>query len=303
MKYSLKQLAVFDAVAMHESVSAAARQLSMTQSAVSMSLSQLEHVLDRPLFIRQGNRLALSHWGRWLRPKAKHLLQEAMQIELGLHDQQIISGNLTICSSQTPAKHILPKLISKIDEDFPELHLDLMVENTDSVIQCLLNYECDLGMVEGRIDHTGLHQQKLLDDHLVIFCNPNHPYAKLNKVNSAQLEQAKWVMREIGAGTRRIFDGAIHGIIEHIDVCKIYESVQVLKALVENGVYLSCLPYLDVAQEVEKGDLVILSTPQLNMDRSISFIWRKNTGENPLRDCVLREAQRLVSNSKKAKTR
>lgn len=57
MKYSLKQIAVFDAVASLESVSAAARKLSMTQSAVSMSLGQLENLLGRPLFIRQGNRL------------------------------------------------------------------------------------------------------------------------------------------------------------------------------------------------------------------------------------------------------
>ena len=73
MNATLKQLTVFDAVASQESVSAAARKLSLTQFAVSMSLSQFENVLDRPLFVRQGNRLTLSHWGRWLRPKAKRL--------------------------------------------------------------------------------------------------------------------------------------------------------------------------------------------------------------------------------------
>lgn len=295
MKYSLKQLAVFDAVANHESVSAAARKLSMTQSAVSMSLSQFENILDRPLFIRQGNRLTLSHWGRWLRPKAKRLLQDAQQIQMGLHDQQIISGNLALCSSQTAAEHLVPDIISKIDSDFPELRIELKIENTDRVIQCLLNHECDLGIIEGRNDDSRIHQKKLLDDHLVVFTNPHHPFVKASNVSLAQLEQAKWVLREVGSGTRRIFDGAVHGLLDNINVWKVYESVPVLKTMVKNGFYLGCLPYLDVAKEVENGLLQILSTPQLDMRRSLSFVWCKDAGDNPLRDCVLAEASRLVA--------
>ncbi|MCL1050758.1 LysR substrate-binding domain-containing protein [Shewanella abyssi] len=293
MKYSLKQIIVFDAVASLESVSAAARKLSMTQSAVSMSLGQLENLLDRPLFIRQGNRLTLSHWGNWLRPKARRLLQDAQQIELGLHEQHLISGRFRICSSQTAAEHLLPELISKIDADFPELRIDLTVENTENVIEGLLNYEYDFGIIEGRNDDSRLHQEQWLDDHLVVVSSPHHPYAKSKSASLAQLEQAKWVLREQGAGTRRIFEGAIHGIIEKLHVWKEYEYVSVLKALVKNGPYLSSLPYLDVEKEIANGELVVLLTPELNMQRHLSFVWRNDSGENPLRDCVITEARRL----------
>ncbi|WP_028863593.1 LysR substrate-binding domain-containing protein [Psychromonas aquimarina] len=298
MKYSLKQLAVFDAVASQESVSAAARKLSMTQSAVSMSLSQFESVLDRPLFIRQGNRLTLSHWGRWLRPKAKRLLQDAQQIEFGLHDQQIISGNLVLCSSQTIAEHILPQLISKIDTDFPELRIEVSIENTEHVVQGLINHEYDLGLIEGRNDDSRIFQHDLTEDNLVIFTSAHHPYAKYPKVSLAQLEQAKWILREMGAGTRHIFDGAVHGLIENIDVWKMYDSIPIIKELVKNGFYLGCLPKLDVAKEVANGELVILETPDLNMKRNLSFAWRTDAGENPLRDCIIAEAKRLISSLK-----
>lgn len=296
MKYSLKQIMVFDAVASLESVSAAARKLSMTQSAVSMSLGQLENLLGRPLFIRQGNRLTLSHWGNWLRPKARRLLQDAQQIELGLHEQHLISGRFRICSSQTAAEHLLPELISKIDTDFPELRIDLMVENTENVIEGLLNYEYDFGIIEGRNDDSRLHQEQWLDDHLVVVSSPHHPYAKSKSASLAQLEQAKWVLREQGAGTRRIFEGAIHGIIEKLHVWKEYEYVSLLKALVKNGPYLSSLPYLDVEKEIANGELIVLSTPELNMQRHLSFVWRNDAGENPLRDCVITEARRLSRN-------
>ncbi|MGB5447078.1 MAG: LysR substrate-binding domain-containing protein [Psychromonas sp.] len=299
MKYSLKQLAVFDAVASQESVSAAARILSMTQSAVSMSLSQFENVLDRPLFVRQGNRLILSHWGRWLRPKAKKLLQDAQQIESGLHDQQSISGQFFLSASQTGAKHILPLVISKIDTDFPDLRIELKVENTEHVIQGVIDHEYDMGVIERRNYDQRIHQEDLFEDHLVVFTNPNHPFARYPSVNLAQLEQVKWILRELGSGTRHIFDCAVHGKIDNIHVWKEYESISVIKALVKNGSYLGCLPYMDVVKEVQQGDLVILPTPELDMKRSLSFVWRIDAGENPQRDCIVAEARRLVRRYKK----
>ncbi|QYJ92445.1 LysR substrate-binding domain-containing protein [Shewanella spartinae] len=302
MKYSLKQIMVFDAVASLESVSAAARKLSMTQSAVSMSLGQLENLLGRPLFIRQGNRLTLSHWGNWLRPRARRLLQDAQQIELGLHEQHLISGRFRLCSSQTAAEHLLPELISKIDTDFPELRIELTVENTENVVEGLLNYEYDFGIIEGRNDDSRLYQEQWLDDHLVVVASPHHPYAKQTNISLAQLEQARWVLREQGAGTRRIFEGAIHGVIEKLHVWKEYEHVSLLKALVKNGPYLSSLPFLDVEKEVAAGELVILPTPQLNMQRHLSFVWRCDSGENPLRDCVITEARRLSKHRQHAKS-
>ncbi len=301
MKYSLKQLAVFDAVASLESVSSAARKLSMTQSAVSMSLSQLETLLDRPLFVRQGNRLILSHWGEWLRPRARRLLQDAQQIELGLHDHHIISGHFQICSSQTAAEHLMPDLISNIDTDFPELRIEFTVQNTKHVIDGLLNYEYDLGIIEGRSDDSRIHQESWIHDHLVVVAAPTHPYTRHENVSLAQLEQARWVLRESGAGTRRIFDGAIQGLIEQIDVWKEFEQVSVLKAMTRKGPYLSCLPYLDIAKDVKEGLLCILPTPELDMERSLSFIWRKEEVENPLRECILSEARRLAKERRREK--
>lgn len=187
MKYTLKQLTVFDAVASQESVSAAARKLSMTQSAVSMSLSQFESVLDRPLFTRQGNRLTLSHWGRWLRPKAKRLLRDAQQIELGLHGQQVISGTFTLSVSQTFAEHLLPALVSKIDNDFPELRVELTVENTDHVVNGVINHDYEMGIIEGRNDDNRVHQENLMEDHLVIISSTFHPYATHKQVSLSQL--------------------------------------------------------------------------------------------------------------------
>lgn len=296
MRYSLKQLAVFDAVATTGSVSQAAELLSLTQSATSMSLSQLEKMLGRSLFERNGKRMALTHWGVWLRPKAKKLIHDAQQIELGFYDQHLISGELSLGASQTAAEHLVPNLISNIDNDFPEIRISLGVKNTSGIIDGVLDYKYELGIIEGRCDDSRIHQEVFCTDHLIIVAAAHHPFAKHETVSLAQLEQAKWVLREHGAGTRTIFDSAIHDKIPDLDVWREYEYVPVLRTLVANGQYLSCLPYLDVVKYIERGELVALNVPELNMERTLSFIWRASMDQNPISSCIRREGIRMIKN-------
>ncbi|MGD8231802.1 LysR substrate-binding domain-containing protein [Vibrio sp. TRT 1302] len=294
MRYSLKQLAVFDSVADTGSVSLAADKLALTQSATSMSLAQLEKMLGRPLFERQGKQMALTHWGMWLRPKAKRLLQDAQQIEMGFYEQHLLSGHVKLGASQTPAEHLVPDLISIIDNSFPEMRISLNVKSTDSVIEGVLDYKYDLGIIEGRCDDCRLHQEVWCRDHLTVVAAAHHPFARHETVSLAQLEQARWVLREHGSGTRMIFDSSIHHLIQDLDVWREYEHVPVLRSMVENGQYLTCLPYLDVERFIESGQLVALNVPELSMERTLSFIWRADMIENPLVECIKREGARMM---------
>ena len=298
MRYSLKQLVVFDTVATTVSVSQAADLLSLTQSATSMSLSQLEKMLGRSLFDRHGKKMTLTHWGSWLRPKAKRLIHDAKQIELGFYDQHLISGEISLGASQTGAEHLVPNLISIIDNDFPEVRISLGVKNTTGIIDGVLDYKYDLGIIEGRCDDSRIYQEELCRDHLIIVAAVHHPYAKHEKVSLAQLEQARWVLRESGAGTRTIFDSAIHDKIPDLDVWREYEHVPVLRALVAQGQYLTCLPYLDVVKFIERGELVALNVPDLNMERTLSFIWRASMQHNPIIDCIKKEGIRMIKSQK-----
>ncbi|MBQ1782791.1 MAG: LysR family transcriptional regulator [Gammaproteobacteria bacterium] len=297
MRYSLRQLAIFDAVATTGSVSQAAERLALTQSATSMALAQLESLLGRPLFERQNKRMQLTHWGRWLRPKARQLLFDAQQIELGFYDKHLISGEISAAVSQTAAAHLFPELVSRLDNDFPEMRVLLDVKNTEQVIEGVRNYGYELGIIEGRCDDSRLVQEVWCRDHLVIVASPAHPYAKYKAVSFAQLEQAKWILREPGSGVRRIFESAVQGSIDDLDVCREYAYVPVILALIQQGGYLSCLPYLDVAHAIEQGKLVELSVPALTMERPLSFIWRADAVDNPLRDCIRQEARRMIRNS------
>ncbi|MGU3847146.1 LysR substrate-binding domain-containing protein, partial [Vibrio diabolicus] len=83
---------------------------------------------------------------------AKRLLQDALQIEMGFYEQHLLSGEIRMGASQTPAEHLVPDLISIIDNDFPEMRISLGVQSTKGVIDGVLDYNYDLGIIEGRCD-------------------------------------------------------------------------------------------------------------------------------------------------------
>ena len=98
MRYTLRQLEVFLAVARHESVSRAAQGLAMSQSAVSGALADLERQFDVQLFERLGKRLQLSTLGRTLRARAEALQEQAREFENELCSHDAV-GQLRVGAS------------------------------------------------------------------------------------------------------------------------------------------------------------------------------------------------------------
>lgn len=294
MKFSLKQIQVFQLVSELESVSEAAKQLHMSQSAASMALAQLESQLGHELFTRQGRRMELTNWGAWLRPHAHRLLENCTTIELGMKDLDLVSGAVRIGSSQTPAEHMVPKLITELDHHFPRLHLGLGVENTEHVIEGLLDYRYDLGVIEGHCDHGEVNRQTWCTDELVIISSASHPYAKLDQASFAHLDSAQWILRERGAGTRDIFDTYMHNYLEQINVHREYEYTNVILEMVAEGNYLSCLSRRLVKPWLDSGRIKVVSVPELVMKRELSFIWRKQDQDNPNRAAITKAASRII---------
>src|SRR3954468_894106 len=105
MRYTLRQLEVFLAVARVDSVSRAATPLAMSQSAASASLADLERQFDVRLFDRIGKRLQLGALGRSLRPRAEALLESARHLEQALGGQADV-GRLRIGATLTIGNYL-----------------------------------------------------------------------------------------------------------------------------------------------------------------------------------------------------
>jgi DNA-binding transcriptional LysR family regulator len=201
---------------------------------------------------------------------------------------------MALGASQTPAVHLVPQLISQLDKDFPRLAVELGVENTEHIIDGLLDFRYDLGLIEGHCDDERIERSLWCSDELVIVASAQHPLASLEQVSFEQLCQERWVLREPGAGTREVFDLHIHKHIDQLQVLREYDQANVILELVKNGGYLSGLSSRSVKPSLDSGDVAILNVPDLKMERKFSFIWRKQDSDNPAREIVIEAARALV---------
>src|SRR5262249_42932400 len=126
MKITLRQMAVFDAITRLGSVSLAAREVALTQSAASMALRDLERNLGGEPFHRHRKRLVLNDAGRRLRPRVRSVLLGARDIELSA-DAGGHQGALLVGASSTIGHYLLPAICDGFMRDHPGVSIALTV--------------------------------------------------------------------------------------------------------------------------------------------------------------------------------
>ena len=173
MKFSLRQIAIFAAIARCGSVSQAAERLAMSQSAASNALLELERTYERPLFDRIGKSLHLNSDGRGLLPFAERLLGQAADIDSLLAGDR--PGPLAVGATLTIGNYLATLLVADYLRQNPDSPATLHVANTHQIVASLLAFDCDLGLIEGEVSHPDLHCQPWLEDELLVFLRPRPP--------------------------------------------------------------------------------------------------------------------------------
>ncbi|MEH6625282.1 MAG: LysR family transcriptional regulator [Motiliproteus sp.] len=271
MKYSLRQLEVFLAVAHFDNISRAAESLSMSQSAASGALSDLERQYDIRLFDRIGKRLKINELGRLLRPRAEALLERAQALELDLQRHQSV-GQLKIGATLTIGNYLVVGLMVEYMNANPGAKLNLEVANTTAIAARVVNFDLDVGLIEGEIQHSELEIMPWRQDELVVFCAPEHPLAKKKSISDTDLQGATWILREQGSGTRQTFDRAMHGLLSNLNVLLELENTGAIKRSVEAGFGIGCLSRIALAEAFKQGSLVPLEVSGRDFYRNLYLI-------------------------------
>ena len=133
MHFTLRQLEIFAAIARHGSVSAAAGEVALTQSAASTALGELERQTGRQLFDRVGKSLRLNELGRGLLPKAIELLDRAAEIDDLLLGHEAI-GSLKVGATLTIGNYLATLIVAEFLQRYPQARLRLEVRNTATLI-------------------------------------------------------------------------------------------------------------------------------------------------------------------------
>jgi DNA-binding transcriptional LysR family regulator len=271
MRFSLRQLEVFAAVAQSESVSRAAESLAMSQSAVSGSLAELERQFDIRLFQRIGKRLQLSEVGRSLRPRAEALCAQARQLEAGLSGETE-EGELRVGATLSIGNYLCAPLMARFMREHPGSRVRLHVANTVEIARQVKNFEIDVGLVEGEVSDDELSVTRWRDDELCVFAAPNHPLAQRPRLSDADLKGAAWILREQGSGTRQTFERAMHGLLPELQVVLELEHTEAIKGAVKAGLGLGCVSRVALVDAFKHQSLVPCQVPGRDFRRFFFFV-------------------------------
>ncbi len=276
MNITLRQLEVFCAIAHRGNVSRAAEDTSISQSAASMALAELERQLDERLFDRFGKKLVLNENGARLLPKALELLARTHEIEGMFTGADGTGGELKTGASSTIGNYLMPGILSRFSHEHPRARIALRVGNTEQIIATLLACEIDVGFIEGPCNDPNIETRIWREDELIVFARPDHPLAAKRKVLPKDLVSAEWVLRERGSGTRSIFERAAENLPGSLAIRHELGHSEAIKRAIKNGLGISCLSRLTVQEDLENGTLVELNTPFLKLRRNLYILLRKD---------------------------
>jgi DNA-binding transcriptional LysR family regulator len=273
MRLTLRQLEVFTAICRSGGVTTAAGAVGLSQSAASQALAELESALEGPLFDRAGRRLLLNERGHALLPRATELLERAGDIEATLRRHGGTTETpVRLAASLTVGSYLLPPLIGAYLAQQPWARVELQVENTHAVIGAVAAFQVDAGFIEGPCEHPDLQVLPWREDELRVVAPPDHPLARKRRLQPQDLEQAAWVLRERGSGTREVFDRAVESQGLHLRArLELGHTEAVLRA-VSAGAGLSCLSRFVVEDAVKRGELAVLRAPFLDLRRPLHAV-------------------------------
>lgn len=289
MRFTLRQLEIFAAIAQTGSTTAAADKVALSQSAVSAAIKELERVLEVPLFDRVGKRLLLNDYGRHTLPEALALLSSAETLEQACLRES--PGLLHIGASRTIGNYLLPGLLAAywrsqgLDPSERIPPVQVVVANTAEVVARVENFEVDIGLVEGLCRSQTVHSTRWIEDDLLLVTSPTHPLVRVERrgkrVTASRLAEANWLLREPGSGTREALEQALLPRLHRIRSSIELSDHEAIKHAAAEGLGIACLSRWAVADMLESGRLVALETEFGSLRRDFYLVRHKRKQMTP----------------------
>ena len=198
---TFSQLEIFLLVAKHQSFSNAAKQLGISQSAVSHAIKSLEHFWRVQLFSREQNNVVLTEIGQQLRIHAQEILNTAQVMQqqvAATHGLQ--QGTLRIGSFGASASiHLLPELLQAFRTEYPQIEVFVEEGTDDEVTQWILNQQVDVGFAV--LPNHKLDTFPLIKDIFIALIPNSYPIAQMSQVDITQLKHYPFILTKAGSQT------------------------------------------------------------------------------------------------------
>jgi DNA-binding transcriptional LysR family regulator len=271
---TLKELEVFYRLADKNHMVEVAKELGISQSAVSLAIKSLEKSIGEKLFERIGKKIVLNEYGRKFYDETFMCYEKLMESQK-MFSKDKISGRLKILSSRSFGNFIIPKIIVNFLKRYENVKISHVIKNSSDIIKDILEAKADLGIIETEIDDVDIVKEKIGSDRLIIV-SKNKKLAE-KEVFIDSLFGKKWILREKGSGTREMFLNAIGDLRKEINVfleCSEFDEIK--NFLLEDEDIITCISEYAVKEEIKEKKLFEIKAKNIDLRRNFYLVYHKD---------------------------
>jgi LysR family transcriptional regulator, transcriptional activator of the cysJI operon len=272
------RLKVFTAVAKRLSFTKASEEMNISQPAVSKHIRELENELKSKLFDRKGNKIELTIYGQTLLNYAEKVRNINRDFEFEINQlKNIEKGTFKIGCSTTIANYILPKILANFNYNYPEIKIELTVNNSEKISELLEKNEIDCGLTEGLSVSSQLDYFAFMKDEIVLVTSNKSMFNK-DAITRTELLKHRFVSREKGSGTQEIIKDALkkYGLnYNDLNTTIQLGSNESIKNYILNSDVLAFLSVHTILQELQNNTLSIIDVEDLIINRKFYLITPK----------------------------
>ncbi len=254
----IRQLKAFLAIAEAKTFTAGARQVNITQAAISMQIRQLEDSVGLPLFTRTPRRVILTEAGELLLQRARKILRE--------HDAALAEiaeiagaehGRLRIGSASAMfATAQLPAILEKLKKAFPNAEIKVSSGTSQILVDKIQHGDIDIAFVSLPVQASSVQTDLLFSDEIVAIASPQHPLAKEKYISAAALAGEQLILGEKGGNTRRMIDDFFAAANVRPNVVMELSRQEAINRMVENKMGVGIAGAKHIAKELREKRLV-----------------------------------------------
>jgi LysR family transcriptional regulator, low CO2-responsive transcriptional regulator len=273
---------VFSLVARHLSYTQAAREIHLTQPAISQQIRLLESQVGLPLFEQVGRKVHLTPAGAELLAYTNQALDLMRGAEEALAAMRGVKRGVLRLGAVSTAKYFAPSLLSAFTPDYPQVTIKFSVGNREEIVRQLAANEIDL-VIMGRPPRELETIAKSFARHpLVIIAAPDHPLATRKRIRLKQLASENFLIREPGSGTRASMEHVFRERGAEFHTSIEVSSNETIKQAVMAGMGISFLSKHTVGWELQTGRLVTLDVVGLPIMRDWHVIHLQEKRLSPI---------------------
>jgi len=257
----LKQFEAFQVIVSTGSFSIAARQLNLTQSALSHQIRNLESEIGQPLLVRTRPRVHATEAGRDLLTSINRILAElhGVREQFGLDRNAAPSGALRVAATYSGLTHLYGDLCEAFMRRHPGIELVFTATHApDDALQRVSMRSCDVALGPYPADSTGLEALPLGTIEQVFVVKRGHPLARRTRVSIAQVRSHPFVRYQPRTGSRALADQLFLPDGGYPPIALESNDTEFMKRIVAMGHAVALMPAFTIARELRDGVLAAL---------------------------------------------